>query len=108
MTQIPHITPKELKEWMDSGADFQLIDVREPYEHEMVNIGGTLIPMGTVLNQIEQIERDKKVVIYCHSGRRSGDIVRILQQHFGYDNLLNLRGGILAWSDEVDPTVKKY
>lgn len=108
MSNIPTITATELKALMDQGADIQLIDVREPHEHEFCNIGGELIPMGEVLQNLDRIDHDKQVVVYCHSGRRSGNVVRVLQANFGYDNLYNLRGGILAWSDEVDPRVPKY
>lgn len=108
MSHIQQITPKELKALLDQGADLQLIDVREPYERQISNIGGELIPMGQVMHSIDRIERSKQVVVYCRSGRRSGDIIRILQEHFGFTNLINLRGGILAWSEEVDPGVGKY
>jgi adenylyltransferase/sulfurtransferase len=108
MSNIPHVTPEELKALFDQADDFQLIDVREPYEHEYCNIGGELIPMGQILSKMDQINRHRRVVIYCRSGRRSGDIVRMLQDQFGFNNLFNLKGGILAWSDEVDPSVPKY
>ncbi len=108
MSHIPTVTATQLKALMDQGADIQLIDVREPHEHEFCNIGGELIPMGEVLQNLDRIGHDKQVVVYCHSGRRSANVVRVLQANFGYDNLYNLRGGILAWSDEVDPRVPKY
>lgn len=108
MSDIPTISAKELKALMDEGADFQLIDVREKDEREFCHIGGELIPMAMILKNLDRIDQEKKVVIYCHSGRRSGNVVRVLQANFGFDNLYNLRGGILAWSDEVDPSVPKY
>ncbi|MBK6622695.1 MAG: molybdopterin-synthase adenylyltransferase MoeB [Saprospirales bacterium] len=108
MSHIPQISPKELKALLDQGADLQLIDVREPYERQIANIGGELIPMGQVMHSVDRIERSKQVVVYCRSGRRSGDIIRILQEHFGFTNLINLKGGILAWSEEVDSGVAKY
>ena len=108
MSKVPQITPTALKALIDQGADFQLIDVREPYEHQLCNIGGELIPMGKMMHAIDRIERTKQVVIYCRSGRRSADIIRIMQEHFGFTNLLNLQGGILAWADEVDPSIPKY
>lgn len=108
MSNVPTLTPLELKALMDQGSDFQLIDVREPFEHELCNIGGELIPMGSVPQHIDRFDRDRQVVVYCRSGRRSGEIVQYLQAYFGYTNLYNLQGGILAWSDEVDPSVPKY
>lgn len=97
----------ELKAMMDKGEDFQLIDVREPHEAEICQIGGLLIPMNTVPDHIDEIARDKPVVIHCRSGARSGRIVEYLESQ-GYDNLYNLRGGILAWADEIDPEMAKY
>ena len=105
---VKEITVKELKTLMDAQEDFQLIDVREPREATIASIGAELIPMGQIPAQTDRIARDKKVVIHCRSGKRSADIIRYLEQYHGYDNLYNLKGGILAWSDEIDPTVTKY
>lgn len=105
---MKEVNVHELKKMMDAKEDFQLIDVRETREHEYCNIGGELIPMGTVLSRIDQIDRNKKVVIYCRSGNRSANVVMALEQKFGFENLYNLKGGILDWSDEIDPTVPKY
>jgi adenylyltransferase/sulfurtransferase len=104
---IPEITVVELKEMMDNGSDFQLIDVREPFENEMVNIGAQLIPMGTVPQHIDEISTDKKVIIHCKSGARSGNIVQFLKTK-GFDNVYNLKGGIFAWIDQIDPNLPKY
>ncbi|WP_258103246.1 rhodanese-like domain-containing protein [Marinoscillum sp. MHG1-6] len=101
------VTVKELKSMMDSGEDFQLIDVREPREYEAANIGGELIPLATVPVNVEKFEKDKKVIVYCRSGKRSANAVNFMEQQ-GYDNLYNLEGGILAWSDEIDPSIPKY
>lgn len=93
------ISVKELKDRMDSGdTDFVLIDVREPAEHEAFNIGGTLIPVGTIsgaLNQLDQY-RDDEVIMYCRSGARSGMAQGFLQQA-GFKNVRNLTGGMMAW-----------
>ena len=105
---IREITPTQLKKLFDEKTDFQLIDVREPDEHAFCNIGGELIPLGTVLPNAEKISKEKTVVIYCRSGRRSGEIIDQLQNKYGFVNLYNLAGGILAWSDEVDSSVPKY
>ncbi|MBS1592687.1 MAG: rhodanese-like domain-containing protein [Bacteroidetes bacterium] len=97
----------ELKAMMDGGEDFQLIDVREPHEAEICQIGGILIPMNTIPDHIDEIAKDKPVVIHCRSGARSGRIVEYLESQ-GFDNLYNLKGGILAWADEIDPEMAKY
>ncbi len=97
----------ELKSMMDEGADFQLIDVREEYEHDSANIGGELIPMGDIMSSHEKINRDKKVVVYCRSGNRSGAVIKQLEANFGFTNLFNLKGGILAWANEIDPSMAK-
>lgn len=104
---MKEVTVTELKEMMDRKDDFQLIDVREEMEFDHCNIGGELIPMGTVMNNLDKIAKNKKVVIHCKSGGRSGTIVQMLTAQ-GYDNLYNLKGGILAWSDQIDPSVPKY
>lgn len=93
---------------IDNGEDFQLIDVREPNEYEVAQIGGELIPLATVPDNIDKIDKNKKVVMHCRSGKRSGNAVQFLEQQHGFDNLYNLQGGILAWSDEIDPGVPKY
>ncbi len=106
--EIPEISVLEFKEWLDRGEDIQVIDIREPYEYEIAKIGGELIPMKTVVEHIDDISREKKVVIHCRSGQRSADTVRELREKFGFENVYNLKGGILAWSDEIDPEVPKY
>jgi adenylyltransferase/sulfurtransferase len=97
----------ELKKMMDAKEDFQLIDVREEHETEIATIGGELIPMGDIMDNTVKIAKDKKVVIYCRSGKRSGAVALALEP-FGFTNLYNLKGGILAWADEIDPTITKY
>jgi rhodanese-related sulfurtransferase len=104
---MKEITVQELKEMMDAKSDFQLIDVREEMEFEHCNIGGQLIPMGTIMDHLDEIATDKKVILHCKSGRRSATVVQILESK-GFTNLYNLQGGILAWSDQIDPTVPKY
>lgn len=104
---MKEITVQELKEMMDTKSDFQLIDVREEMEFEHCNIGGQLIPMGTIMDHLDEIATDKKVILHCKSGRRSATVIQILESK-GFTNLYNLQGGILAWSDQIDPTVPKY
>lgn len=92
---------------MDAKDDFQLIDVREKYEADIATIGGELIPMGEVIENLDKVSKDKKVVVYCRSGNRSGAIVNALEQK-GFTNIHNLKGGILAWADEIDGAITKY
>ncbi len=105
---MKEITVKELKEMMDNQEDFQLIDVREENEFNFANLDGKLIPLGSILDHEDDIAKDKKVIVHCRSGARSANAILQLEQTFGFDNLYNLKGGILAWSDEIDPSVPKY
>lgn len=105
---MKEVTVKELKQLIDEGADFQLIDVREPNEFEFANINGKLIPLGSVPQNVDKFSRDKKVIVQCRSGKRSGDAILYLEQNHEFDNLYNLVGGILAWSDEIDSSIPKY
>jgi rhodanese-related sulfurtransferase len=98
----------ELKEMMDNHEDFQLIDVREDFEYEMSNLGGTLIPLGGILIEADKIAKDKPVIVQCRSGKRSAAAIMQLEQQLGYTNLYNLQGGILAWAEEIDPTIQVY
>ena len=104
---MKEITPTELKKLLDAKSNIQLIDVREPHEVEISTIGGYLIPMGDVMSNLDKISKDKQVVVYCRSGRRSGTIVQALEQQ-GYTNLYNLQGGILQYADDVDNSLAKY
>jgi rhodanese-related sulfurtransferase len=101
-------TVSELKAMIDNGEDFQLIDVREPHEYDICNLKGTLIPMNEVPDHIDEISKGKTVVVHCRSGARSGRIVQLLEESYGYQNLYNLKGGILAWADEIDHSMAKY
>jgi adenylyltransferase/sulfurtransferase len=98
---MKEVTVQQLKEMMDNKVDFQLIDVREEYEYEQMNIGAELIPMGEVIDNIDKISRDKQVVIHCKSGARSGTVCNLLETQFGFTNLYNLKGGILAYKSEI-------
>ncbi|MDH4472491.1 MAG: molybdopterin-synthase adenylyltransferase MoeB [Fluviicola sp.] len=102
------ITVTELKALKDQGADFQLIDVRETYEHDICDIGGELIPMNEVPNSVDKISKDKQVIVHCRSGKRSGNVINFLEDNHGFTNLYNLEGGILAWAGEIDPTMEQY
>jgi adenylyltransferase/sulfurtransferase len=105
--QVPEITPRELKEKIDSANPPYIVDVREPHEHQICNLGGTLIPFADVPTRIHELDSARDIVVYCRSGVRSASTVKFLLDE-GFDRVWNLRGGILAWSDEVDPTVPKY
>lgn len=107
-TDVPEVTVKEYHDWIIKGEDVQLIDVREPHEYDIAEIGGELIPLNTILENAGKISRDKKVVVHCRSGKRSKNAIRQLKERHGFDNLYNLKGGILAWSEEIDDTVPVY
>lgn len=105
---MKEVTVQELKKLIDENADFQLIDVREPHEYQVANLQGELIPLGQVEANVDKIARDKQVVVHCRSGARSGNAIAALEARYGFTNLYNLKGGILAWSDQIDPSVPKY
>ena len=105
---MKEVTVSELKKMMDEKENFQLIDVREPHEKEIAEIGGVLIPMTDVMNSLDKISRDKKVIIHCRSGARSGAVIQALEKEHNFTNLYNLKGGILAWANEIDTTLTKY
>lgn len=105
---IKEITARELNEWQIRGEKFQLIDVREPHEYAIVNIGAELIPLATVSENADRIDVDKKVVVHCKMGGRSAKAIRELEEKFGFKNLYNLKGGILGYIDEVQPELTKY
>lgn len=104
---MQEITVEELKKMQDNGEDFQLIDVREDFEYEMSNLGGELIPLGGIMIETDKIAKDKPVIVMCRSGKRSAAAVMQLEQQ-GYTNLYNLKGGILAWAQEIDPELNVY
>lgn len=98
------INVQELKALMDSGADFQLIDVREPAEFDAANLNGELIPLQTVPSNMDKFSKEKQVVVHCRSGKRSANAIMYLENQ-GFDNLYNLEGGILAWKEEIDDSL---
>ena len=102
---VKEILPEQLYEWLQNGEDIQVIDVREPDEYEMANIGAILIPLATVAEQASRILRNKKVVIHCKGGGRSAKAIRELEDTFGYDNLYNLKGGIDRYLRETETLV---
>jgi len=94
---------KELKEKIDSGKEFIFLDVREPHEYEAFNLGAKLVPLGTIMSAIEELEdkKDQEIVIHCRSGARSGQAQQFMQQ-YGFKNVRNLTGGVLAWQEAYE------
>ncbi len=105
--QVPEITPKELKARLDRGDDLFILDVREPHEYQICNLKGQLIPLGELPQRVHELDSSREIVAHCRSGKRSAEAVDFLRKA-GFQKILNLKGGILAWSDEVDPAVPKY
>ena len=95
------ITPIQLQQKITNKEEIFLIDVRETFEHEDFNIGGVLIPLNEVIQNINQIPIDKPVILYCKKGIRSHIAIERLQQKFAFTNLINLEGGIEAWKREI-------
>jgi len=108
MAAVPEITPVELKRMIDEGRDFRLVDVREPHEFDICRIpGSVLMPLGDVPARMNELDSAQEIVVHCRSGMRSARAVELLQKA-GFRRIHNLKGGILAWSDQVDPSVPKY
>jgi len=105
--KMKEITVQELKDMRDRGEDFQLIDVREPFEYEVSNLDGLNIPLVGIAVESDKIARDRPVVVQCRSGKRSAQVILLLERE-GFGNLANLTGGILAWKEEFDPEMEVY
>lgn len=106
---MQEITASELKNRMDAGEDIQLIDVRQPDEHSFAKIGGAkLVPLGDIIKRMNEIDPTRETVIHCKAGGRSAKAIAALQNAGFKGELKNLKGGITAWSNEVDPKVPKY
>ncbi len=105
--KVKEITVQELKQKMDAKEDFQLIDVREKHEYDFVNLGAELIPLNSVLDNVEKFSRDKQVIIHCKGGVRSAKAIQALEEK-GFINLYNLKGGIVAYAKEVDESLPVY
>ena len=106
---IPQITVKELKARVDKGDIPFILDVRDPHEYQIVNLGVPQIPLGSLEQRLGEIPvpKDAEIVTHCKSGARSQKAAVLLKQH-GYTNVKNLSGGILAWADQIDPSLPKY
>jgi molybdopterin/thiamine biosynthesis adenylyltransferase/rhodanese-related sulfurtransferase len=106
--EIPTVSVRELKRKIDARESFQLLDVREMFEHEIARIDGAkLIPLREVGARADELPREEQIIVHCHSGKRSAEAVRLLRER-GFGSVYNLEGGIDAWSSEIDPSVPRY
>jgi len=107
--QMTEITATELKQRLDRGDDIQIIDVREANEVAIAKLpNSTHIPLGQVVNRMGEIDSNRDTVVHCKMGGRSAKAIEALKRSGFHGNLINLKGGITAWSNEVDPSVPKY
>lgn len=105
---VPAVSVQEVKRKLDARESIQLIDVREPFESEIAKIDNArLIPLGELPDRLEELDRERYLVVHCHTGMRSAQAVQLLRAA-GFRNVFNLEGGIDRWSDEIDPAVQKY
>jgi sulfur-carrier protein adenylyltransferase/sulfurtransferase len=104
---IQEITATDLKARQDRGEKLFILDVREPHEYQICNLNGKLIPLGELPRRVNELDSSVEMVVHCRSGKRSADAIHFLQTA-GFKKLLNLKGGVLAWADEVDPRMPKY
>jgi sulfur-carrier protein adenylyltransferase/sulfurtransferase len=104
---VPEISVRELKEKLDAGEDVFVLDVREPHEYEVANIGAPLIPLGELPERLVELWGNENIAVHCKTGGRSARAVKLLQDA-GFENVYNVKGGITAWSEEIDPSVPKY
>lgn len=107
MADLPLIHVEDLKRRVDNKEDVFVLDVREPHEYQICNIGGYMIPLNDLPKRMGELDPKKEIVVHCRSGVRSAKAVEFLRQN-GFTNVKNLAGGILAWAEKIDPTMKKY
>jgi adenylyltransferase/sulfurtransferase len=107
ITQVPEITPRELKQRLDRGDDLFVLDVREPHEYQICNMNGYLLPLGDLPRRVHELDSSREIVAHCRSGKRSAEAAEFLRKA-GFRKIWNLKGGILAWADDVDPSMPKY
>ncbi|MFP4290263.1 MAG: molybdopterin-synthase adenylyltransferase MoeB [Cyclobacteriaceae bacterium] len=107
-SKVKEIDVQQFRQMRENKEDYQLIDVREPYEYDIAHLGGELMPGKDIDQYVEKIHRDKKVVVHCRSGVRSSRVIEKLEKQYGFSNLYNLKGGLLAWAEEVDPAMPVY
>ncbi|MDQ4062555.1 MAG: molybdopterin-synthase adenylyltransferase MoeB [Actinomycetota bacterium] len=105
--EVPEINVQDLKQKLDNGESVNVLDVREPHEYEVANIGARLIPLGELPQRLVELDQDENFAVHCKTGGRSARAVKLLQDA-GFQNVYNVKGGINAWSEEIDPSVPKY
>jgi adenylyltransferase/sulfurtransferase len=105
MITIPEISVQELEALGNTGADFMILDVRNPDEYAVCNLGGHLIPFNELPNRLDELNKDQQIIIHCHAGGRSRRATEYLLQQ-GFKKVFNLRGGISTWMNEIGPSVK--
>jgi rhodanese-related sulfurtransferase len=109
-TTAPEITVSELKTSLDAGERFLLVDVREPFERKIADLpdtGQLRIPVGEIESRLDEIDPGERIVLYCRTGSRSAWATRLLKER-GFGEAFNLKGGVMAWRDEIDPTLRAY
>ena len=107
-TGVPTVSVNELKRKLEASQPIQLVDVREPFEHDIAKIDSArLIPLGELPDRLSELDRGRLTIVHCHSGMRSAQAVRLLREA-GFANVFNLEGGIDAWASEIDPAMPKY
>jgi adenylyltransferase/sulfurtransferase len=104
---IPEIRVEELKKKLEAGENLFLLDVRDEYEYEISNIGGRLIPLAELSRRINELDANQKIITVCKMGPRGAKAVQVLNKA-GFTQVWNLTGGIHAWSDRIDHSVRKY
>ena len=105
--EVPEISVQDLKQKLDNGESVNVLDVREPHEYEVANIGARLIPLGELPQRLVELDQDENFAVHCKTGGRSARAVKLLQDA-GFQNVYNVKGGINAWSEEIDPSIPKY
>ena len=104
---MPEMTPEELKRRLDAGDNLFVLDVREPHEYQICNLGGHLIPLNDLSKRVSELDAGREIVVHCKLGGRSAKAVDFLLQS-GFTKVHNLAGGINAWAERVDPKMPKY
>ncbi|WP_165874062.1 molybdopterin-synthase adenylyltransferase MoeB [Rubrobacter taiwanensis] len=104
---VPEISVRELKEKLDRGENVYVLDVREPHEYEIANLGARLLPLGELPERLHELDQNAEIAVHCKTGGRSAKAVKLLKDA-GFANVYNVKGGITAWSEEIDPSVPKY
>jgi adenylyltransferase/sulfurtransferase len=107
LVSLREMTVKELKRRLDAGDRIEVLDVREPHEYGICNLGGTLIPLGELPARMQELDPEREFVVLCRSGNRSARAVEFLQDS-GFERVWNLKGGIRAWAAEIDPKMPRY